>query len=94
MQAVGAHFRVVPDHLLERRELAIVHVGPAPRLAQCGDAEFTEVAVQALDVPRAQGALARGIVVVAPQEIEGTGSQLAEPLQAPCVDLAGAREER
>src|ERR1041384_5350976 len=74
--------------------MTVVHEWTRAQLAQAGHAELAEIAVQALHMPGAQGAGARGIVVVLAQKVEGTVGELAEPVQATGIDLAWPREER
>ena len=64
VQPVLVEVRVVPHDVAQRGQAAVVHVGRGARhVAQRGHLELAVVAVLERDVPRADGASARGIVV-------------------------------
>src|SRR3954463_14605483 len=95
MQAFLVDLGVILHHVAQGGEGAVVHVrGGEGGVAKPRHAEFAEVAMLELDVPRRHGAQALAVVVVAPEEVVGAFPELAYAAMPAGVDYALGGEER
>ncbi len=94
MQAFFVEFRVVPHHVAQRSQAAVVHVGRGQgQVAQRRHLEFTEVAMLGPQMFRCRGIVPRSIVVMGAKLVPGARQQALDAALAARVDAVRLDEE-